>query len=169
MRNLPKKPRLAIAFLCAIWLSLWSASVALSQPTSGPLSATLRNRVQNGKFDVITSIRGLPLGVRDEMTKMFGGTLDIAEPKSDFQRTGAALSQLPSRRMVAAACSTDFFCFIYYERSGSTPTWRVALFRWTPDETRFEWGGTAPGGLATHDDVRKAILSGAIKGQAGGW
>ena len=71
--------------------------------------------------------------------------------------------------MVAAACSTDFYCFIYYERGGSTPTWRVALFHWTPDETKFEWGGDAPTGLATYDAVRKAILSGAIKGQAGGW
>ena len=155
--------------LCAIIVSLCSASGALGQTTSGPLSPTLRTRVQSGKFDVITSIRGLPLGVRDELTKMFGGTLDIAEPKAEFQTTGKAASQLPTRRMVTAACSSDFYCFIYYERGGSTPTWRVALFHWTPDETRFEWGGAAPAGLATHDDVRKAILSGAIKGQAGPW
>jgi len=39
----------------------------------------------------------------------------------------------------------------------------VALFHWTPAATRFEWGGTAPNGLATIEDVRKAVLSGAIK------
>ena len=154
--------------LYAVVVSLW-ASAALSQTTSGTLSPALRTRLQNGKFDVVTSIRGLPLGVRDQMTKMFGGTLDIAEPNAEFQKTSAGLSQLPSRRMVAAACSTDFYCFIYYERGGSAPSWRVALFHWTPDETKFEWGGTAPGGLATHEDVRKAILSGTVKAQAGPW
>jgi hypothetical protein len=45
----------------------------------------------------------------------------------------------------------------------------VALFHWTPVATRFEWGGTAPGGLATVDDVRNAVLSGAIKGQNKVW
>jgi hypothetical protein len=43
----------------------------------------------------------------------------------------------------------------------------VALFHWTPAATRFEWGGTAPGGLATIDEVRNAILSGAIKDRPG--
>jgi hypothetical protein len=36
---------------------------------------------------------------------------------------------------------------------------RTRLFR------AIEWGGTAPGGLATVDDVRNAVLSGAIKSQ----
>jgi hypothetical protein len=39
----------------------------------------------------------------------------------------------------------------------------VAAFHWTPAATRFEWGGIAPGRLATIDDIRKAMLSGAIK------
>jgi hypothetical protein len=43
------------------------------------------------------------------------------------------------------------------------------LFHWTPAATRFEWGGLAPGGLATIDDVRKAMLSGAIKGPNTRW
>jgi hypothetical protein len=63
--------------------------------------------------------------------------------------------------MVAAGCSYDY-CLVYYERGGHDHAWRVALFHWTPVETRFEWGGTAPGGLKTIDDVRKAVLSGAI-------
>ena len=52
---------------------------------------------------------------------------------------------------------------------GIAHTWRVALFHWAADATRFEWGGTAPGGLATIEDVRSAILSGAIKDPAGLW
>jgi hypothetical protein len=43
------------------------------------------------------------------------------------------------------------------------------LLHWTPKATTFEWGGTAPGGLATIDAVRSAVLSGAIKGSAGPW
>jgi hypothetical protein len=43
------------------------------------------------------------------------------------------------------------------------------LFHWTPAATRFIWGGTAPGGLSTIEDVRKAVLSGVIKGGAGSW
>jgi hypothetical protein len=75
---------------------------------------------------------------------------------------------LPTRRLVAAGCSTDH-CLVYYQRGGIAQTWHVALFHWTPAATRFEWGGTAPGGLATIDDVRSAILSGRVKGRAGIW
>jgi hypothetical protein len=151
-------------------VSLWSAAAAASQATtSGALSAALRARVQDGQFGIVTSIRGLPLGVRERLQTMFGGTLDIAEPGAEFQMAGRAVSpQLPLRRMVAAGCSNDFYCLIYYEHGGTARTWRVALFHWTPDATRFEWGGTAPGGLSTIDDVRKAVLSGAIKGSPTG-
>ena len=95
------------------------------------------------------------------------GTLDIAEPGAEFQVTDVVVNpKLPIRRLVAAGCSTDH-CLVYYERGGNDHTWHVALFHWTPAATRFEWGGTAPGGLATIDDVRNAILSGAIKARPG--
>ena len=71
--------------------------------------------------------------------------------------------RLPIRRLVAAGCSTDHHCLVYYERGGFAHTWHVAMFHWRPTATRFEWGGSAPGGLRTIDDVRNAILSGAIK------
>jgi hypothetical protein len=71
--------------------------------------------------------------------------------------------------MVSAGCSRDFHCLVYYERGGIAHTWQVALFQWTPDATRFEGGGTAPGGLATIEDVRNALLSGAIKSSPGSW
>ncbi len=58
---------------------------------------------------------------------------------------------------------------VYYERGGIAHTWRVVLFHWTPQATKFECGGMAPGGLLTIDDVRKAVLSGAIKDPAGVW
>jgi hypothetical protein len=45
----------------------------------------------------------------------------------------------------------------------------VTLFNWTPAATRFEWGGLAPANLATIADVRKAVLSGEVKGPAGSW
>ena len=157
--------------LCAIGVGFWSAVVAGSQaPPPVALSAELRAHVQDERLQIVTSIRGLPLGVRASLQMMFGSqTLDIAEPGDEFQATNVVVNpKLPIRRLVAAGCSYDH-CLVYYERGGLAHTWRVALFHWTPDATRFEWGGTAPGGLKTIDDVRRAILSGAAKAAAGPW
>ena len=93
----------------------------------------------------------------------------IAEPGAAFRTNGLpASASLPMRRLAAAGCSYDH-CLVYYERAGIAHTWQVALFHWTPDATRFEWGGTAPGGLVTIDEVRSAVLSGAIKGPVASW
>jgi hypothetical protein len=156
--------------LCAIALSLWSAVVAGSQAAPGTLPGTLRNYVRDGRFGIVTSLRGLPLGVRQELQTLFGSqTLDIAEPGAQYQATNVVVNpKLPIRRLVAAGCTIEY-CLVYYERGGSAHTWHVALFHWTPEATRLEWGGAAPGGLKTIDDVRKAILSGAIKGPAKSW
>ncbi len=145
-------------------MGLWSAVVTCSQAPPGVLSGTLRNYVRDGRFGIVTSIRGLPLGVRNELQTLFGSqTLDIAEPGAQYQATNAIVNpKLPTRRLVAAGCTIEY-CLVYYERGGSAHTWHVALFHWTPEATRFEWGGAAPGGLATFDDVRKAVLSGTIK------
>ena len=77
-------------------------------------------------------------------------------------------SNLPTRRLVMAGCSYDH-CLVYYERGGSTRTSRAALFHWTPEATRLELGGTAPGGLKTVEAVRDALLSGAIKSPNNLW
>ena len=160
--------------LCAIGVSLWSAVVAGSQGVApAALSEALRDHVKNDRFGIVTSIRGLPLGVRNELQELFGSQntldIDIAEPGAEFQITDKITNQqLPSRRLVAAGCSIEY-CLVYYERGGIAHTWQVALFHWTPAATRFEWGGAAPGGLATIDDVRNAVLSGAIKGPARFW
>jgi len=156
---------------CAIGLSLWPVVAAGSQaPASEALSAPLRDQVKAAKFGVVTSVRGLPLGIRDRLQTMWGSqTLDIAEPGTEFQGSGANVNrQLPTRRLVAAGCTIEL-CLVYYERGGATQTWHVALFHWTPAATRLEFGGLAPGGLATVDDVRKAVLSGAIKPAAAVW
>ena len=157
--------------LSAIGVSLLLAVVAGSQAVAPKeLSAELRDHVKSGRFGIVTSIRGLPLGVRDGLQTLFGSQgLDIAEPGARFQVTDVIVSPaLPIRRLAAAGCSTEY-CLVYYERGGNAHTWHVALFHWTPAATRFEWGGTAPGGLATFDDVRSAVLSGAIKGSTGFW
>jgi hypothetical protein len=159
--------------LSAIGVSLWfGAAMAWGQPAaSDALSGALRAHLRDERFGIVTSIRGLPLGVREELQMLFGsGTLDIAEPGAEFQRTGVAVNrQLPSRRLVAAGCSADSHCLVYYERGGIARTWHVMLFHWTPAATRFEWGGTALGGLASIEAVREAVLSGVIKGHAGPW
>jgi hypothetical protein len=158
---------LAIGALLVIGVSVWSVAVAGQAPA---LSAELRARVKDERFLIVTSVRGLPLGVRDGLQTLFGsGTLDIAEPGAAFQATETmANPRLPIRRLVAAGCAIAH-CLVYYERGGIAHTWHVALFHWTPAATRLEWGGNAPGGLATIDEVRKAILSGVIKGPARSW
>ena len=148
----------------AMVVSLWCAAVIGSQPAPSPaLSDALRAHVKDGRYGIVTSIRGLPLGVRDALQALFGApTLDIAEPGASFQLKGATSDpKSPSRRLAVAACSTDR-CIVYYERGGSAHTWHVALFHWTPAATRFEWGGGAPPNLKSIDDVRNAILSGAV-------
>jgi hypothetical protein len=153
---------------CVIALGL-SAAVAAGQQPAGALSPALRAQLQKGTFQAVTSVRGLPLGVRERMTTMFGGTLDIAEPGTPFQSTDVLVTpRLPIRRMVSAACSNEFYCLVYYEKGGIAHTWNVLVFHWSPDGTRFEWGSTA-GAYKTIDDVRKALLAGAIKGQVGPW
>lgn len=155
--------------LCAIGVGFSLAVVAGRQAASPlALSGELRAHVQDERFEIVTSIRGLPLGVRDGLETLFGA-LDIAEPGAEFQVGDVVVNpKLPIRRLSVAGCSYDH-CLVYYERGGIAHTWRVALFHWTPQATQFECGGMAPGGLLTIDDVRKAILSGAIKGPAGVW
>ena len=151
---------------CAIGVSLWSAVVNGSQSAStAALSDTLRAHVKDERFQLVTSVRGLPLGVRDALQTLFATpTLDIAEPGAEFQVTDVIGNPpLPIRRLVAAGCSPDFHCLVYYERGGIAHTWQVALFHWTPAATKFEWGAIAPPGLKTIDDVRNAVVSGAIK------
>jgi hypothetical protein len=153
---------------CAIGITVWSVVSATGQVSApAALSATLRNHVKDERFDAVSSIRGLPLGVRDELQTLFGtSTLDIAD---DFQTTDRVGNPArPIRRLIAAGCSTDH-CIVHYERGGSTPAWLVALFHWTPAATRFEWGGNARGRLATIDDVRSAVLSAAVKGPVKQW
>ena len=157
--------------LFAIGVSLCTAGSAIGQTTApAALPRALRTHVQNERFGLVTSIRGLPLGVRDGLQTLFGSsTLNIAEPGAPFQATDdIANSSLPIRRLVAAGCSTDH-CLVYYERGGVAHVWQVALFYWTPAMTRFEWGGTAPRGLASVDDVRAAVLSGVVKGPTKFW
>jgi hypothetical protein len=157
--------------LCVIGVGALSAVIAGSQASPAvPLPGPLRAHVKEERFGIVTSVRGLPLGVRDALQTLFGSqTLAIADPGAPFQVTDVVVdTKLPIRRLVMAGCSTDH-CLVYYERGGIAHTWQAALFHWTPAGTRFEWGGDAPGGLASIDEVRNAMLSGAIKGQSKYW
>src|SRR5262245_8604131 len=138
--------------------------------TPAVLPATVRDHIKDERFDLVTSIRGLPLGVRDGLQTLFGGqSLDIAEPGAEFQASDAiATPTLPIRRLVAAGCSSDH-CIVHYERGGRAHAWLVTVFHWTPDATRFEWGGAARAGLRNINEVRSAVLSGAVKGPVTVW
>jgi hypothetical protein len=151
--------------ICAMAMSLWSVAIAGKQsPAANALPGPLRAHLSEDRFQLVTSLRGLPLGVREELPTLFrSNSLDIAEPGAAFRATDVILEpNLPTRRLVLAACSIDH-CLIYYERGGIAHSWHVALFHWTPAATRFEWGGIAPSGLRTFDDLRKTALSGAIR------
>lgn len=148
-----------------------AAASGSRQAAPQSLPETLRAHLKAERFAIVTSVRGLPLGVRDALQKLFGGrSLEIAEPGAEFQATDVIVKPgLPIRRLARAGCSPDHHCLVYYERGGIAHTWQVVLFHWTPSATRFEWGGAAPGGLTTIDAVRDAVLSGAVKGSAGFW
>jgi hypothetical protein len=163
--------RTRLLFFCALALGLMSDVVVGNQaPARGALSGDLRAHVQDERLGIVTSVRGLPLGVRDALQRLFASpSLDIAEPGEPFQAPGvAARPGLPLRRLVAAGCSADH-CLVYYERGGDARTWLVALFHWTPAATRVDWSGSAPGGLATIDAVRAAVLAGTIKDPVKSW
>lgn len=112
-----------VATLC------WIVMAGDQKPSDAALSETLRAHLKNERFDVVTSIRGLPLGVRDELQTLFGSqTLDIAEPGAPFQVSDSiSNATLLTRRLAAAGCSIDH-CLVYYERGGLAHTWRVAPY-----------------------------------------
>ena len=135
---------------------------------AGALTQELRRHVLDDRFDVVSSLNGLPAGVRAELRTLFNSkTLDIHDAGTRSRATVRAAGA-ESRTLVAAGCSRDD-CLLYYELAGSTRRWRVVLIHWTPEVTTLEWGGAAPGNLSTIDEVRNALLSGRIKGSAGPW
>lgn len=151
-------------------LGLWPAAALGQTQSAATLPAAVAAHLKNEQLGIVTSIRGLPLGVRDALQDLFGTqSLDIAEPGAEWQVTDVMRTpNLPIRRLVAAGCSMDH-CLVYYERGGIAHTWYVALFRWTPKETRFEWGGTAPGNLGDIAKVKAAVLAGSITGANKYW
>ena len=157
-----------------VGVTLVSAVAACSQAAPAVIPIELREHMKLERFDIVTSIRGLPLDVRGALQTLFASrefdiARDIAQPGAKFQGTDAIDdSTLPLRRLIAAECSLDH-CLIYYERGGGALTWHVALFYWTPEATRLEAGGMSPKRLATIGDVRKALLSGEIKGSPKFW
>lgn len=146
------------------------ATLVSAQSVSPTVAAPQRAHVRDERFQVVTSVRGLPLGVREELQRMFGTTaMAIAEPGERFQTTDVITDPtLPIRRLNVAGCSQDH-CLVYYERGGIAHTWHAVLFHWTPEGTRVEAGGTAPAGLRTVEALRDAVLSGALKGPGRYW
>ncbi len=163
---MPRQTRPLLASLLVL-----VAAAALAQSLVSPtLPAPVRAHVRDERFQIVTAVRGLPLGVREELQRMFGSTaMAIADPGERFQVTDVITEPgLAIRRLSVAACSQDH-CLVYYERGGIAHTWHAVLLHWTPDGTRVEAGGTAPAGIRTIDDLRNAVLSGALKGPGRYW
>ena len=161
--------RLAARFVCAISVCCCSFGACSRQSLGAVrMPGQLQAHIKRERFQVVTSVRGLPVGVRDGMRMLWRSkALDIADPDARPNDSGND-SNLVSRRLVAAGCSRDH-CLVYYELVGQKRTHRVVLFRWTPSATQFEWGGTAPAGLENVDDVLNAVVSGAIQGPTTSW
>jgi hypothetical protein len=105
--------RFLARLLCAIVVSLWSAVVACSQAVPPlPLPEALRAHVKDERFDAVTSIKGLPVGVHLALGNLFGsGALE--EVGTEFQVTDVN-PRVPPRRLVTAGCSIEH-CLVYYE------------------------------------------------------
>src|SRR6187455_1615282 len=117
----PHSDRMRARMFWVIGVCLWSAAtVARQAAPPAALPVELRTHVQNARFDVVSSVRGLPLGVRAELATLFGGqTLDMAEPGAASQASSEIADPArPIRRLVAAGCSYED-CLVYYERGGS--------------------------------------------------
>jgi hypothetical protein len=152
-----------------VWM-LAAAAVARAQTVPTTVPAPQRAHVRDERFQVVSSVRGLPLGVREELQRLFGSSaMAIAEPGAPFQVTDVITDPtLPIRRLSVAGCSQDH-CLVYYERGGIAHTWYALLFHWTPERTRIDAGGTAPPGLRTVEELRDAVLTGELKGQGRYW
>lgn len=161
------RTRLRLLLACAVSVSLGWAALAGRQSATFRMPADLQAHVKSDRFQAVTSVRGLPLGVRDAMRALWSTPgLDIVDPDGSQPSDGGPNQS--SRRLVTAGCSNDH-CLVFYELGGKNRSWRVALFHWTPSATKFEWGGTAPRGLAKFDDVMSAALSGKIEGPTTTW
>lgn len=148
-----------------------AASAVVAQVTvPALLTPAVQTHVRSERFQIVTSVRGLPLGVREELQALFGGmTLELAEPGAKFQATDDISDPtLPIRRLGVAGCSQDH-CLVYYERGGYARTWQALLFRWRPTGTDIVAGGKAPGGLRSVDDLRTAFLTGRVTGPSKSW
>jgi hypothetical protein len=148
----------------ALVLMLAAAGVVRAQSAvPHTVAAPILAHVRDERFQVVTAVRGLPLGVREELQRMFGGSaMAMADPGAPFQATDNISDPLlPTRRLSVAGCSQDH-CLVYYERGGIAHVWHAVLFHWTPEGTRVEAGGIAPPGLRTVDELRSTVLSGAL-------
>jgi hypothetical protein len=161
-------PRLVLS---ALVLMLVAASAVRAQSTVPvTVAAPMLAHVRDERFQIVSAVRGLPLGVREELQRMFGSAaMAIADPGAPFQVTDVITDpSLPIRRLGVAGCSQDH-CLVYYERGGIAHVWHAVLFHWTPEATRVVAGGIAPAGLRTVDELRSAVLAGALTGPGRYW
>lgn len=157
--------------VASIVLMLVAASAVRAQSAVPvTVSPAVQAHVRNERFQMVSAVRGLPLGVREELQRMFGSSaMAIADPGAPFQATDVITDpSLPTRRLSVAGCSQDH-CLVYYERGGIAHVWHAVLVHWTPEATRVVAGGMAPAGLRTVDELRNAVLSGTLKGPGRYW
>ena len=156
--------RLATIVVLALVLAA-CAGHAQNAPLQAGLPDALRDHLRGEAFAPVATVAALSPGVKEELAKLFGETLRMAEPGAPFQATDViGPERLPFRRLIVAGCSADH-CLVNYEKGGFVHVYHVVVLRTSVARTSFEWGGTTGGGLANVDAVKDAIVTGKVVGQ----
>jgi hypothetical protein len=152
--------------------ALPSVASAIDEPTGAEfahafhtrLSASERQHVLDGDFEVVRSTDKLPVSIKN----MFAALTEesrfaLAEPGHKYQETDVIEEPgLLTRRMeFAGHCKQRWF--IYYAHGGIGLSYAVIVLDIRPDNTaHFLWGGSGFRSVANLDDLRSAIAAGTF-------
>ena len=93
------------------------------------------------EFMTLSSIVSIPNSVRASFAKASKEeSFSMAEPGADWQETDVVKTTLPSRRLAYVSLSNSF-CVLFYELGGVGWSYRVAVFRITPNGAELSWSG----------------------------
>jgi hypothetical protein len=137
------------------------------QPRKPPLSAEHRFYIRAETFKPAPHVGDLPVSVREALRVLFNEpALTIADPGAPFQDTDITpTGGVPSRRLIAAGCSTEH-CLVHYEHGGGRRTVHVVLFGLFGERAAFEWGGQTSRPERDVTVVKGLMLRGAIDSSA---
>jgi len=147
---------LALLSLCCIGLA------AIAQQQHDQLSASEREHILDGQFEVIRMTEGIPAKVKREFSILTREPLfALADPGQKFQVADVVIDRsLPRRRLVFAGRADEKW-FIHYERGGRGHGYYVVVFKIdSQGEALFLWGGSGGTGAKNLEQLRKMVAAG---------